>query len=150
MTDLINSIQNIKKCSTFMTIKGYKNKIGEVADYSIVFNISYKTSLERSIKKLQAFNPTSNEEIQAKTALLQSFQNSLKNITNTPSVKVNGNTIHVFGRVVHKKVISSANKSKQISTKERLRNMCDVSKFRQFKINNNLEHIAVDNIKITF
>ena len=170
-TRFLKKLSKVTNRSTFMSIIGYKNSSAEIADYSIIYNVDYKELLNRSIKKLQSLYLTEEENI-AREEIISSFRNSIKNIesadSNDPNydrlligkkylkgVKLHKKSgiIYICGIVVHKKVTipgfyKKSSDSKKLA-KTRLRDMCPVSKFRQFKITvDQIDHISVQNISL--
>ena len=173
--DFITALSGLRPSATFMHLHKYKNEAGEVADYNIVFNISYQSALERSIEKLQNYQTSSKIEEVAKQQLLDGYQASLKKLethqadekhyskvfssngTLLKGVKLHNksNTLHLYGALIDKRVISppfkkgTAKKSQLAVAKYNLNKMTPLSAFRQFKITpNNLEKIVVDKISI--
>jgi len=170
----VAELGKLRTSSTFLTLKGYRSESGEVSDFSIVFHISYKNALLRSIAKLEALVPADELEAQAKEECLSSFMESLDRIQSTPieeaddtyrhftdsngtyikGVKLHEetNTLHLYGLVVHKKVLmpglhKTKNRKPLTAAKNRLRRMCPVGSFRQFKINpDQLDSISVENL----
>ncbi len=168
----VAELGKLRTSSTFLTLKGYRSESGEVSDFSIVFHMSYKNALLRSIAKLEALVPADELEAQAKEECLASFMNSLDRIETTPIEEVddayrrftdsNGtyikgvklheesNTIHLYGLVVHKKILmpgihKTKNRKPLTVAKDRLRRMCPVGSFRQFRISpNQVDSISVE------
>lgn len=50
-------LSEIKKGSTFLTVRHYTNNFGEICDFSVVFHISYHNAVDRSLRLLEAYNP---------------------------------------------------------------------------------------------
>ena len=172
----INELSKLRSSATFLTIKGYTSESSEVADYSIIFHMSYKNALEKSINIIDSYIPNDDLEAQAKLELLVSFNTSLDKLINTPIEELNDgyerftdsngdhvkgvklhqetNTLHLYGLVVHKRVIvpgtyAKRNRKPLTVAKDRLRAMCPVSKFRQFKITQDqVDSISVENISL--
>lgn len=170
----VAELGKLRASSMFLTLKGYRSKSGEVADFSIIFHMSYKNALLRSIAKLEALIPADELEAQAKEECLASFMNSLDRIYSTPIEEIddayrrftdsNGtyikgvklheetDTLHLYGLLVHKKVlmprIHKPKNSKPLTVaKNRLRRICPVGKFRQFKIKpDQFDSISVEHI----
>src|SRR5579885_3070010 len=123
---LIAELSKLRSSSTFLSLVGYHNEHGEVADYSIVFHMSYENALKRSLETLEALKCVTDLEKQAKAELQASFNNSLVKMAETPieeledgytrffeddgsyikGVKVHTatNVLHLYGLVVHKRV----------------------------------------------
>jgi hypothetical protein len=174
--DFINELAKLRTSATFLTLHGYRSEAGEISDFSIVFHISYKNALEKSIQELEKIIPTSVLEAQAKSELIDGYHASLKkndsdnpdNITDayerffdsngTPikGVKLHkdSKTLHLYGMVVHKKVripgtYKEKNSKELTIAKDNLRKLCPVSKFRQFKLTHeSVEKITVENISL--
>lgn len=158
----VATLSKLRPSATFLTLKGYTAENGEVADYNIIFHISYRAALERSLIAMDTYIPETDLEATAKQELIESFTKSLNKMddsSNEPvddsvynyfvddkgaiikGVKIHkeSNTLYLYGFVVNKKVLVSGNYKKTNSraltiTKNKLRNLCPVSKFRQFKI----------------
>ena len=172
----VTELANLRPSSTFLTLKGYRNEANEVADYSIVFHMSYKAAVERSIKVLDALTVATDLEKQAKTELLASFNKSLAN-AETPIEEIDDaytrffdndgsyikgvklhtktGTLHLYGLVVHKNVKMpgiygpGGNRKPLTIAKDKLRHMTPVGKFRQFKIlPSQLDSISVENLSL--
>lgn len=155
----VAEISRIRPSSTFLTLKGYCNANGELADVQIVFNMSYKNALERSIKTLTEMHLTSDLEKQAREELLESFQTSLAkdpieevadayrhfedeegNVIKGVKQHIATGEIHIYGLIVQKRVYMPGHYKKVNSkpltiAKNKLRALTSVGKFRQFKIN---------------
>jgi len=172
----VAELGKLNKSATFLTLSKYRNAQGSVADYSIVFHISYKSALEKSIQILQSLPINTEVERQAQEELLESFNRSLNNIHTTDDVSkeahyatyedtygntIKGcklhratNTLHLYGRVVNKKVyIPGSYKEKNsrplTRVKAKMRNKCPVGSFRQFKITpDQVERIQVQNLSL--
>ena len=174
--EFVSELSKLRSSSTFLTIKSYTNESSEVADYSIIFHMSYKNALERSISVIDSFIPNDDFEAQAKLELLVSFNTSLDKLIHTPIEELNdgytrffdsdgshikgvklhkeSQTLHLYGLVVHKKVLipgnyKKINKKPLTIVKDKLRYMTPVGKFRQFKITpDQVESISVENISL--
>lgn len=172
--DFVAQLSKLRTSSTFLSLIGYRNEHSEVADYNIVFNMSYENALKRSIAALTPYVPENDLETTAKAELLTSFNTSLANLKETPveaiqdaydhfidgngeyikGVKLHreSDTLHLYGLVVNKRVIMPGNypkKNKRPLTiaKDKLRKLCPVDKFRQFKIvPSQLDSISVQNL----
>ena len=148
----IDTISKLNPSSTFLALKEYRNEYGDISDYSIVFNINYKNALKRSIKKLNEIIVDDDLSIIAKRELLNSFNlrlNSENNNTYSRVVNSNGDyvngikihnktkTLYLYGLLVHKRNILPGKYPKRnhrplTIAKNKLYDMCPVSKFRQF------------------
>jgi hypothetical protein len=173
--DFVAELAKLHPSSTFLTLHGYRNEHSEVADYNIVFHISYENALKKSVSILDSYLPIDDLQAKAKTELLTSFKNSLTNIKETPIEEIDDEytrffsdgkyvkgvkmhtatgTLHLYGSVVNKKVIIPAsypkkNKRELTIAKDKLRRMCPVDKFRQFKIlPENVTSISVGNLNL--
>ena len=175
--EFVSQLSKLRPNSTFMTLLGYRNAHSEVADYSIAFHISYESALRKSIAKLEAYDAKDTTESIAKAEVLEGFKRSLRKAESTPMEEIDdsytrffdddGNYIkgvkmltktgelHLYGLVVHKKVTMPGmyddddNRKELTKIKDRLRRMCPVSKFRQFKVlPNQLESITVEKLSL--
>lgn len=172
----VAELAKLRTSSTFLSLNGYTNEHGEVANYSIIFHMSYKNALERSIAALLPVIPDNEIEAQAKQELIASFEKSLSNIASTSIEEIDdaytrffdtdgsyvkgvklhteSNTLHLYGLVVHKRVLVEGSypvKNKRALTvaKDKLRKVCPVNKFRQFKITpNQVNSISVENLSL--
>jgi hypothetical protein len=172
----VTELSKLRPSSTFLTVAGYRNEHSEVADYSIVFHMSYKNALERSIATLQALSLTSVLDQQARDELLVSFHSSLAKVNVSPieerqdayqhfldesgnyikGVKLHTKTsaLHLYGLVVHKRVLMPGmypvrDEKPFAKAKRQMRHLTSVGKFRQFKIlPSQVDHISVDNLTL--
>lgn len=170
----VNELGKLRPSSTFLALKGYRNAAAEIANYSIAFHISYDNALKRSIEVLEKLVLNSDMERMAREDLLESFQNSLanspnlsdrergyKHFTDDDGSYVKGiklhiatDTLHIYGLVVHKRVLMPGNYKKVNSsaftiTKNKLRYLTHVGKFRQFKIlPSQVDSISVENLSL--
>ena len=167
----ISELSKLRTSSTFLTLKGYRNNFSQVADYSIVFHISYENALKKSIAILEALDLKESLEKFARQELLESFHKSLINVKEVPieerddaythfpdckGVKVHTATgeLHLYGLVVHQRVLMpgiypKSNKKALTIAKDKLRSLTPLSKFRQFKIlPSQVDRISVDNISL--
>lgn len=172
----LNELSKLRPSSTFLTLNGYRNEYSEVADYSIVFHMSYESALKRSIETLKSLEFTGDLEKQAKEELLTSFNHSLLKLASTPMEELedhyqhfldeNGNYIkgiklhtktdvlHLYGLVVHKRVLIPGhyphrNSSPLTVAKDKMRYLTSVGKFRQFKIlPSQVDSISVANLSL--
>lgn len=160
-SQFVSELAKLRPSSTFLTLMGYRNEYSEVADYSIVFHMSYENCLKRSIKALEGIVPTDDLETFAKRELIDGYNKSLSKMSMTPieevddaytrffdsddsyikGVKVHTktDTLHLYGLVNHKRVIMpgtypKSNKRALTIAKDKLRRLCPVDKFRQFRI----------------
>ena len=174
--NFVAELAKLRTSSTFLTLKGYRSDSGEVADFNIIFHMSYKNALLRSIAVLESVIPNDALEAQAKKECIESFMTSLDKIETTPIEEIedsyrrftdsNGqyvkgvklheetNTLHLYGLVVQKKVLmpgtyKKVNHKPLTVAKDKLRRLCPVSKFRQFKITSDqVDSISVENINL--
>lgn len=172
----VEELSKLKPGATFLTLKGYRNEHSEVADYSVVFHISYKNALERSIAALEPYVPADDLEKVARQELIDGYTKSLNKMAETPVEEVEdaytrffdddgkyikgiklhteSKTLHLYGLVSQKKVLmpgSYPTKNKRALTiaKDKLRKMCPVDKFRQFKITpEQVDLISVQNLSL--
>lgn len=174
--NIVSELSKLRPGSTFLTIKGYRNEYSGVADYSIIFNMSYKNALLKSINNLIDLVPADDLEAKAKKELIDGYQNSLSKLEETPFEELDNNyihfkdesgnyikgvkyhmeskTVHLYGLVVHKKILMPGNypaKNKRPLTvaKDKLKKNCPASKFRQFKLlPERLDFISVNKLTL--
>lgn len=172
----VTELAKLRSSSTFLSLISYKNEQEEVSNYNIVFHMSYKNALEKSIMILHDYIPENDLEAKAKVELLESFSTSVNKIQTTSiedlddgytrffdedkkyikGVKLHNESgaLHLYGLVVNKKVItpgvySKKNKRPLTIAKDKLRKMLPVNKFRQFIIKpGQLEKISVENMTL--
>jgi len=172
----VSELAKLRPSATFLTLIGYRNEASEVADYSIVFHMSYENALKRSIAALQAVVPVDDLEAKAKRELIDGYTTSLDKMAEThveeigdaytrfydesgtpiKGVKLHTatNTLHLYGMVNAKRVLmpghyTKTNKRELTIAKDKLRKLCPVSKFRQFKITSDqVDRISVDNLSL--
>jgi hypothetical protein len=169
----VAEISRLRPSSTFLAIKGYMNASGELADYSLVFNMSYKAALERSIITLKTMHLTSDLEKKAREELLESFQTSLAKppveevadayrhfedeegspIKGVKEHMATGN-LHLYGLVVAKRIYmpghyKKVNHKPLTVAKNKLRALTPCGKFRQFILNSSqVESVSVDKMSL--
>jgi hypothetical protein len=172
----VAELGKLRSSSMFLTLKGYRNNFSEIADYQIVFHISYRSALEKSISMLESLPLISNLEKQARDELLASFGKSLSKAEELPieeredgythflneegkfikGVKLHDatNTLHIYGLINWKRVLmpgiyKSVNSSELTIAKNKLRYLTQVGRFRQFKITSNqVDCISVQNLSL--
>lgn len=172
----VSELAKLRPSSTFLSLIGYRNEHSEVADYSIVFHISYENALKRSLVALETVVPADDMEARAKQDLIDSYQKSLNKMATTPMEELedaythfkdeNGSYIkgvklhtatgvlHLYGLVNSKRVIMPGSYPKRnhrelTLAKKKLAQLCPVDKFRQFKIlPSNLDRISVENLSL--
>lgn len=172
----VAELAKLRTSSTFLSLIGYRNEHSEVADYSIIFHMSYENALKRSIEALDGVVPIDDLQAQAKLELLESFQKSLLKMKETSvediddaytrftdadgkhikGVKLHTETdaLHLYGLVVHKRVMvpgmyPKKNRKPLTIAKDELRKLCPVNKFRQFKIlPSQVDRVAVENLSL--
>ena len=172
----VSELAKLRTSSTFLTLMGYRNEHSEVADYSIVFHMSYENALKRSILALETVVPADDLEARAKRELIDGYHNSLAKMATTPmeeledaytpfkdedgsyikGVKLHTatDTLHLYGLVNAKRVIMPGvypkrNRKELTIAKDKLRKLCTVDKFRQFKIlPSQVDSISVERLSL--
>jgi hypothetical protein len=172
--EFVSELAKLRPSATFLTLSGYRNEHSEVADYSIVFHMSYESALKRSIMAFEAVVPVDSMQAKAKQELIESCNASLVKMAATPVEEIddaytrffdaNGsyikgvklhtatNTLHLYGLVNHKRVIMpgaypKTNKRELTIAKDKLRRTTPMGKFRQFKITpEQVDRISVQNL----
>lgn len=158
--DFVKEISKVGNGATFLSVNEYTNSHGEIADYSIIFNVSYESVLKRSITQLETYLPEDSIELQAKLELIKSYEASLKKLSSSSEEEIqahythfkgkdgyikgvklhtDSNTLHLYGTVVHKRVIQDGSYKKVNSSaltlaKKKISADLPVAKWRQFKI----------------
>lgn len=173
----VTELAKLRPGSTFLAVKGYRNEASEVADYSIAFHFSYENALKRSIEVLAGLDLQTDLEKQARAELIDSFARSLAKGASSPELEdrdptysyftddagnyVKGvklhmasDTLHLYGLVVHKKVLlpgfyAKKNRRELTIAKDKLRYLTPVGKFRSFKmLPSQVDSISVQNISL--
>jgi hypothetical protein len=172
----VSELSKLRPSATFLSLIGYRNEASEVADYSIVFHMSYANALKRSLLALDCVVPVDDLEATAKRELLDSYQASLDKMAFTPieelednytrffdenNLPIKGiklhtatNTLHIYGLVAHKRILmpgqyKTTNRRPLTIAKDKLRRLCPVNKFRQFKITpQQVDSISVENLSL--
>lgn len=174
--EFVSELSKLRPAATFLSLLGYRNEASEVADYSLVFHMSYQNALRRSLLALESVVPETDLEALAKQELMDSYQASLEKATTSPieeindnythffdennqyikgiKLHINTNTLHLYGLVSQKRVLmpgqyKKTNRRPLTIAKDKLRRLCPVAKFRQFKITpTQVDRIAVQNISL--
>lgn len=175
-TQFVTELSKLHPASTFLTVAGYRNAHSEVANYSIVFHMSYQNALKRSIAMLEQLNVSGAAENFAREEVLGSLRDSLIRVTDSPiearhdgyrhfkdtdgnyikGIKLHDrtNTLHLYGLVAHKRVIMpgiypTRHENALAKAKRHLRQLTPAGKFRQFKMTpNQVEYISVSNLTL--
>lgn len=172
----VEELSKLRPSATFLSLTGYRNDHSEVADYSVIFHISYENALKRSLVALESVVPMDALQAVARQELMDGYSSSLKKMAVTPIEEIddaytrffdsNGqyikgvklhtatHTLHLYGLVNSKRVVIPGNyprrnKKELTKAKDQLRKMCPVEKFRQFKITPaQVDCISVENLSL--
>lgn len=172
----VTELSKLNPASTFLTVAGYRNAHSEVANYSIVFHMSYQNALKRSIDILEQMDVSGAAENFAREEVLDSLRGSFKNSISSPiesredgyhhfqdkdgnyikgvKLHIKTNTLHLYGLVAHKRVLMPgiypvSNENPLALAKRQLRQLTPVGKFRQFKMTpDQVEYISVSNLTL--
>jgi hypothetical protein len=172
----VSELAKLRTSSTFLSLMGYRNEASEIADYNIIFHMSYENALKRSIIALESVVPADDLQSLAKQELIDGYNKSLNKIatvavediddaytrffnengTYIKGVKLHtqSNVLHLYGLVNFKRVIMpglypTTNKRPLTIAKDKLRKLCPVDKFRQFKIlPSQVDRISVENLSL--
>jgi hypothetical protein len=172
----VSELSKIRPSSTFLTLRGYRNESSEVADFSIVFHMSYESALKRSLVALESVVPEDSLEAQAKEELIDGYTASLNKMAVTPVEEIDDaytrffdeagkyikgvklhtatNTLHLYGLVNSKRVLipgsyPKRNKRALTIAKDKLRKICPVNRFRQFIIHpSRVDSISVEGLNL--
>lgn len=154
----------------------YQNSKGEVADFNIVFNMSYENALERSIAIVDKFKPTTELQERAQLEVLESYKKSLHRVRTVPiedvddayyryfdedgklidCIKLHTETdiLHMFGLLNMKRVhvpgtYKKVNSRQLTIEKKKIQKLCPLSRFRQFRLHpSQLEMIRVQQLTL--
>lgn len=157
----VKELAKLRPSATFLSLIGYRNQYNEVANYNIVFHIDYENALKRSLVALESYVPNNSLEAKAKVELVDGYTKSLNKISSSSIEDIDDSytrffddegkyikgvklhtatdTLHLYGFVNNKRVIipgeyPSRNKFELTKAKDKLRKLCPVNRFRQFKI----------------
>lgn len=172
----IAELAKLRTSSTFLSLMGYRNEHSEVADYSIIFHMSYENALKRSVMALEQVVPVDDMQAVAKQELIDGYNRSLERMAVTPveeiddaytrffdsdgsyikgvKVHTSTNTLHLYGLVNSKRVLMPGtyphrNRRELTIAKDKLRKVCPVDRFRQFRIlPSQVDRISVENITL--
>ena len=174
--EFVSELSKLRPSATFLSLAGYRNEHGEVADFSIVFHMSYESALKRSLTALESVVPSDTLEAIAKLELIDGYTMSLQKMAVTPIIEIEDaytrffdadgtyikgiklhtgtNTLHLYGLVNSKRILipgsyPKRNKRPLTVAKDKLRKLCPVEKFRQFKVTpSQVDRIAVENLSL--
>lgn len=160
----VSELSKLRTGSTFLNLHKYCNGAGEVADYNIIFHISYENALKRSVAILESLVPDSDLQALAKHELLEGYHTSISKLKETAiediediddgytrffdadgsyikGVKLHDKTgiLHLYGLVHQKRVIApgfykKVNSKPLTIEKRKLERTVPLGKFRQFKL----------------
>jgi hypothetical protein len=174
--EFVSAIASVRPQATFLTLHGYRAESGEVADHQIVFHVSYRTLLERSVVALNALQVSDDLQAQAKGEVFESLTASLAKVEETTvediedayerffddsgahikGIKrhIESGVMHLYGTTVQKRVIVPGTykevKSKPLTiAKNKIRASLPVSKWRQYRVKHDqLDRVSVDSLKL--
>lgn len=169
--DIIGELAKLRSNSTFLVLHKYRNDSGELADYNIVFHISYENALRKSIAIVEEYRAIGSLAKQAKAEVLEGLCSSLEKIATLTTEEIDpsydvcinddgdvikgikvhraSSVLHLYGLVHQKKVLEpgiykESNRRPLTVEKDAIRRLTPVSRFRQFRIlPERLEKISV-------
>jgi hypothetical protein len=172
----VAELSKLRPSSTFMSLLGYRNAFSEVADYSLVFHISYRNALQRSLIALEQVIPDTDYDRIAKQELQTSYQASLDKLEEFPMEELqdhythfkddNGqyirgvklhtatHTLHLYGLISQKRVLTPGiyppdTRRPLTKAKDKMRQLCPVNRFRQFKVTpDQVDKISVEHLSL--
>src|SRR5678810_1277919 len=86
--EFVSELSKLRPSATFLSLAGYRNEHGEVADFSIVFHMSYESALKRSLTALESVVPSDTLEAIAKLELIDGYTMSLQKMAVTPIIEI--------------------------------------------------------------
>lgn len=175
--EFVAELSKLRPSSTFLSVMGYRNEYSEIADYSIAFHINYENACQRSLEIMKQYSPISAMETQARLELINSFNRSIAHAKSIPEDEIEdaytrffnadgdyikgvkmhtkSENIHLYGLLVHKKVIMPGmypvgeTRKEFTVIKDKLRRMTPVGKFRQFRIlPSQVDRISVEHLSL--
>lgn len=157
----VAELSKLRTRSTFLNLHRYRAESGELADFNIVFHISYLNALKRSVAVLEALVPDSPLQALAKHELLTSYHTSIEKgetiavediddayqrffdsdgkYIKGVKMHIETGNLHLYG-FAHQKVVIEPGTYKKVNSKpltiekNKLSRLTPVSKFRQFRI----------------
>lgn len=154
----------------------YQNSHGEVADFNIVFNMSYENALVRSIAVVENFKPENELQERAQLEVLTSYKESLHRVRTIPIEEVDdayyryhdddgklidciklhteSDILHMFGLLNMKRVhvpgtYKKVNSRPLTIEKKKIQRLCPLSRFRQFRLHHSqLEMVRVQKLSL--
>lgn len=174
-SEFIAELAKLTPNSTFLYLHHYRSASNELSNFNIIYHINYLSALKRSVLILESLVPNSAIQSTAKQELLSSFNSSINKIITQPienlddgyqrfysnnsyikgvKLHIESNQLHIYGFVHQKVVLEPGNYPKVNSSsltieKNKLRQLCPVSKFRNFIISpDNVEKITVQKITL--
>ncbi len=173
--NFVTELSKLRASSTFLTLHKYRSAESEVADHMIVFHISYENALRKSLAILNEVSALDELGIRAKDELTSSFNESLSNfktriediddayqrffdedgsyIKGVRMHRESGN-LSLYGlthckRVHIPGVYKTVNSKPLTLAKNKLRELCPVSRFRQYTIRpEQVEKINVQHLSL--
>ena len=172
----VTELSKLRSSATFLSLIGYRNEHSEVADYNIVFHISYENALRRSVTALESVVPADTLQALAKQELIDGYNTSLTKMAQTPIEEIDDaytrffdldgnyikgvklhtetNVLHLYGFVNSKRVLipgqyPKRNRRELTKAKDELRKLCPVDKFRQFRLTpDQVDRISVEHLSL--
>lgn len=174
--EFVTEIAKLRPGSTFLVLHKYLNEHGEVADFNIIFHMSYENALKRSIAAVEAFKPDGELQARAQLEVLASYRESLHKAKTIPieevddgyhryrdddgkiiqgvKLHVKSDVLHMFGLIHLKRIITpgvykKVNSAELTIEKNKIRALGPVSRFRQFMLHpDKLEKVAVQKLSL--
>lgn len=172
----VNEIAKLRPGSTFLVLHKYINEAGEIADFNIIFHMSYANALKRSIDIVEKFEPVGPLQERAQIEVLASYKESLRRIQTIPieevddayyryhdeegkiiqgvKLHIESNILHMFGLIQFKRIIKPGtykhvNSLPLTIEKKKIRRLCPAGKFRQFRLHpSQVEKIVVQKLHL--
>ncbi len=173
LTVLPAALNQVRAGATFLSVKGYTNNYGELSNFGIVFHVDYMKAVKEAVQIWQAHKPADHLEKVALCELIESYQDTLdgrsrstsahaysqvsdgKNIIKGVKYHDREKAIHLYGFLVHKKVIKpigylASNMHPKTFAKNKLRKLTRLHRFRQFKlVDGRFDQIGVGKLTLT-
>lgn len=171
----VAELAKLRQNSTYLSLIRYRNEFSELADYNILFHMSYENALVKSIQAVKDYTPQFEMERQAKVQVLAGYERSLADLRVTAiediddaytrffdngryikGVKMHTATtcLHLYGLINFKRVLSPGlyppdTRSTMTALKDRIRRLGPAHKFRQFRIlPSQVERISVEKLTL--
>lgn len=176
--EAIQFFKKMRLSASFVSILGYTSSKGEVSNVEIITHVDYERILKESVYKMDkivkvktdegTYGKGSKEFDEAWSELRESFMKSLAkenergqklaeaftSISKNVKLHIETNTIHLSGKKFRKTIVKKGEykevKSRlKTKIKNEIKNQLPVSEWRNYRLGDNFESIAVETENLT-